>query len=271
MKDEIIDKGLDVANKAVSLATKIYDDGLSKPTKTISNGLNMCLNFLGATFSPMMYEYIQNAEYKKKQIDQKLHDKYIKIPENKRTNPRMNILGPAVEVLKYNLDEKYIKDIFVNIMTNEMNIEKQGKVLPSYIEIVKQLSREDTQMLCSLYELYKSKGKHVFPLDIIRAKPLDLKGYIELDKYVIGHATKKENTVFMHTIKLNPIVIDNLSRLEIVKLYDEHFIPENDDYEVAYESLKKQYVDIKDYEISYEKGIFEITEYGKNFIEVCFE
>lgn len=49
----------------------------------------------------------------------------------------MNIMGPAVDILKYNLDEQHIKDIFVNIMSSEMNGEKQTKVLPSYIDIVR--------------------------------------------------------------------------------------------------------------------------------------
>lgn len=69
MKDEIIEKGLDVSNKTIDLAKKVYDDGLSKPTKVIGNGLSVCLSFLGTMVSPVIYEYIQNAEYKKEDID----------------------------------------------------------------------------------------------------------------------------------------------------------------------------------------------------------
>ena len=81
MEEKILEKSLDVANKTMDLANKVYDDGFSKPVKTIGNGLSMCLSFLGATVSPVMYEYIQNAEYKKQEIDQKLSAKYAKIPE----------------------------------------------------------------------------------------------------------------------------------------------------------------------------------------------
>lgn len=272
MKDEILKKGLDVADKTLELANKVYDDGLSKPTKVIGNGLSMCLNFLGSIVSPVMYEYIQNAEYKKKEIDIKLSNKYNSIPEDKRVNPRMNIMGPAVELLKYNLDENHIKDIFVNIMSNEMNSEKQEKVLPSYIEIVRQLSKKDALILKSLYELYKSKGKFQFVLDIIRVRPNDEKqGYIDLDKYIIGNASKKDNIVALHTIKLDPIVIDNLSRLELIKINDNSYIPGVDDYEIGFNSIKNQYANLENYNIYYEKGIVQLTDYGLNFLNICFE
>lgn len=272
MKEKIIEKGLDVANKTMDLANKVYDDGLSKPVKVIGNGLSICLNFLGATVSPMMYEYIQNAEYKKKEIDKKLEKKYNLIPEEKRTDPRMNIMGPAVDLLKYNLDEEHIKDIFVNIMTNEMNSDKQGKVLPSYIEIAKQLSKKDAQTLKSLYDLYKSKNKFQFPVDIIRIKPEKLNnGYIDFDKYIVGNANKNGSIISLHTIKLDPIVIDNLCRLEIIKLSDDKYIPDIDDYEIAFNSIKNNYSKVEKYELYYEKGICELTQYGLNFLSICFE
>lgn len=272
METEILKKGLEVADKTMELANKVYDDGLSKPTKAIGNGLTTCLNFLGAIVSPIIYEYIQNAEYKKKEIDKKLSNKYSSIPEDKRVEPRMNIMGPAVELLKYNLDENHIKDIFINIMCNEMNSEKQQKVLPSYIEIVRQLSKNDAQTLKSFYQLYKSKGSSQFILDIIRAKPnAEKHGYIELDKYVIGNASKKNNITSLHTIRLDPIVIDNLCRLELIKIYDEKYIPDIEDYEIGFNSIKNQYNNLKNYLIYYEKGIVQLTEYGINFLNICFE
>lgn len=66
MTEEIVEKGLDAINKALDLTNKVYDDGLKNPVKIVVNSLSMCLSFIGAKFSPQMYEYIQNAEYKKK-------------------------------------------------------------------------------------------------------------------------------------------------------------------------------------------------------------
>ena len=272
MKD-ILEKGLDVANKGMDLVNKVYDDGLSKPIQTFGNGLDKCLKFMGAIVYPSMYEYTQNAEYKLKEIDRKLAEKYHSIPEDKQVNPRMNIMGPAVELLKYNLDEQHIKDIFVNIMTNEMNLDKQSKVLPSYIEVVKQLSKDDAFMLKSIYDLYKRHHKNNYALIIIRLKSLNPQGgYTDIDKYIIGDANKEGNYTSLHTIKLKPIIFDNLTRLELVKTYDMVSLTNKEIYEIAFSSLKSKYTNIKEnYELIYEKGLFEITEYGLKFLEICFE
>lgn len=272
MNSKVLEKGLDVANKTMDLANKVYDDGLSKPTKVLGNGLSMCLSFLGAMVSPAMYEYIQNAEYKKKEIDRKLSAKYNLIPEDKRVTPRMNIMGPAVELLKYNLNEDHIKDIFINIMSSEMNSEKQNMVLPSYIEVVKQLSKKDALTLKSLYDLQKTKNSSQFVLDIIRAKPNDGKnGYYDIDKYIIGNVKKNGSIVSLHTIKLDPLVIDNLCRLELIKIYDGTYILDSDEYEIGFNSIKNNYDELENCVIYYEKGIFELTSYGINFIKICFE
>ena len=37
MEQKTLEKGIEVANKAVDLANKIYDDGLSKPVKIFGN------------------------------------------------------------------------------------------------------------------------------------------------------------------------------------------------------------------------------------------
>lgn len=270
MEHKTLEKGLEVANKAVDLANKIYDDGLSKPVKNFGNGLSMCLSFLGSTISPIMYEYIQNAEYKKQEIDRKLSSKYNSIPKEKRVNPRMNVLGPAVELLKYNLDEEYIKEIFINLINNEMNSDNQSRVLPSYVDAIKQLNKEDAMMLKKLYNICNTNGANILALLVIRANTDSTCSYFELDKYIIDCAYVKNNRTHCHSIMLNPIVIDNLCRLGFIKLYDDRFISEKEIYEIGFNALKNNYNGANGMKIDYTKGIFEITKYGRNFIEICF-
>lgn len=57
-----------------------------------------------------------------------------------RVESSINIVGTTIESLKYNLDEEHIKDMFTNILISDMTKDKKEKVLPAYIEIVKQLS-----------------------------------------------------------------------------------------------------------------------------------
>lgn len=271
MKKEILSKGLDVAEKTIELATKVYDDGLHKPTKTISNGLNMCLEFLGSMFSPIMYEYIQNAEYKKKEIDKKLAKKYETIPIEKRTIPRMNIMGPSIDLLKYNLDEEYIKNIFINIMTSEMNKDKQEYVLPAYIEIVKQLSKKDTEVLELLNDSYKKNKVIQFALSKLCLNIDKNKGnYKVIDNTIIVSYIDKEtkkSTEFIKVAKLETITLDNLSRLGLVKIYDDKELLDEDEYTFSYDLIKK-YNKIEE-DTFQQRCILEITELGIKFIDIC--
>ena len=69
-------------------------------------------------------------------------------------------------------------------------------------------------------------------------------------------------------IKLSDIVVDNLIRLRIIDIpADEHF---------AYSSLYDQLFDyakkdnnIADDSITYDKKVLKITDFGKNFIDIC--
>lgn len=66
--------------------------------------------------------------------------------------------------------------------------------------------------------MYKTKDKLQFVLDIIRTKANDTQyGYIDLDKYIIGNANKKDKVVSFHTIKLDHLVLNNLCGLDPLK------------------------------------------------------
>lgn len=272
MTDNIVEKELDAMNKTLDLVNKVYDDGLSNPVKVLGDGLTMCLSFIGARFSPMMYEYIQNAEYKKKEIDIKLQKKYENILEENRVNPRMNILGPAVDILKYNLDEEHIKEIFINLLSNEMNKDKQDKVLPSYIEIVKQLSSSDANLLKKLYEAYKKNKMNGFTLDIIRRKfKLFPTSYVDAVMIaIVSGERNNDGAIVAENIILEQICVDNLSRLELLKIYDDRQIAGSQLYGYGFKNLKHQYEDNLS-ELFLKEGCLYITDYGLNFLNICFE
>ena len=54
--------------------------------------------------------------------------------------PRNSVVGPAVERLKYCLDEKEIRDMFLNLLSASVDSRKAGQVHPSFADIVSQMS-----------------------------------------------------------------------------------------------------------------------------------
>ena len=129
------------------VAENAYDDTLKKPLQNTSGIVSTVIDFFHNTVLYPMQQYNLYAKNKLEKYAEDLKKKVEDIPSENLVSPRVNILGSTIDGLKYNLDEEYIKEMFTNILTSEMDNRKQSKVLPSYIEIVKQLSKADTEML----------------------------------------------------------------------------------------------------------------------------
>lgn len=152
-----------------------------------------------------------------------------------------------------------------------MSSEMQYKVLSSYIGVVRQLSSDDAKMLKMIYDVYSKDNNTQLPLCVMCASPYDSRDlYDILAKYVIinPYGIDKDKR-FSITVKLETIVVDNLCRLGLIKLNDVRYLYA-DYYELTFDILKPSYKDLQNCEIFMKKGIFELTEFGRNFIEICF-
>lgn len=256
IKSQTIDKALD------KLVEPVYIDAAKPLITTTKGALGFCSQFIVSGVKPYMYSKIKECEYKIKEIDKKLEEKYNNIPDKNKTEPRTNILGPAVDVLKYNLEEEHIKEMFINLIGNDLDISKQPKVLPSYIEIVKQLSKSDAELLT-----YFSKNNMISE-PILKLKVAYSTGgftYYSNDLILINNNTYKI---------LKSITLDNLCRLKIIELDFMEHRNDNSIYETAFKSITSDkefeaFSSQADKKLDYSKGLLKITDFGKNFIDIC--
>lgn len=275
MKAEIKDNKIDLspikveakANVSVDLTetsnmiTKDIIESKNKMSKNIGEKIGFCWDFITAKIKPVMYETIRECDYKLKEIDIKLAKKYEKIPDINKTEPRLSIVGPAIDVLKYNLDEEHIKEMFVNILTGEMDNRKQNRILPAYAEIIKQLSKEDAMFLKSL----KQMKKHQLSTCITRLEFDSKEGYVDLDTIIVDGLS--------HTIKPKKIVLENLERLNIIKLSNNIILPANKEIVKNAFNYYKSTTNLCDKSLktrlAYTDGSLTITDFGWNFIDIC--
>lgn len=206
-------------------------DSVSQVTKeiindkrTIVNTIKFPLSFLSSKIKPILYKSIQECEYKLKKIDAELKEKYESIPEENRIEPRMSIVCSSLEGLKYNLDEIYIKKMFVNILGNEMDDRKQERIVPAYIEIIKQLSKND-----AIFILNYSK---IFNL-IVEMYILHLTNE---NKYYLLYKTSDNN---IYCDQINIISLENLKRLAIINYNEKIEYVINDEFKEYFEILNK--------------------------------
>lgn len=236
------------------VANKTYDDLASKPLKSTGNVGSTVIDFFHNFILYPLQKYNIYAESKLQNYKDELVKKANNIPKENLILPRVSIFGPTLEGLKYNLDEQYIKDMFTNILISDMDSTKQSKVLPAYIDIVRQLSKDDASFLKILRESEPySKGFFYIELH-------------NLEKYILlGYTDSKGTLSNFNIIKLNPIIIDNLLRLRLIEI-PSRFFTKQEVYNKMYEIVTSNYIITYG---NYTPKILSITDFGKNFIDIC--
>ncbi len=268
IKNEISLSPTEIKADLTKTINEAYKDSLKPALQETGKGLKFCFQFLASKVKPYMYESIEEAKYKCREIDIKLEEKYNKIPKENRVQPRTSIVGPTLDILKYNLDEEHIKEIFINLLSSEMDGRKQNGVLPAYINIINQLSYDDAIFL----KQFKDNNTISFCTSKLISK---VQNYVGIKSYTKFMIRKNKNNLFT-TSMLNELTLDNLTRLNILKVdYDNYYTSKKEEYD----TLNKYILNLPITQILQKEnpncifecnnGIIELTFFGKKFIDIC--
>jgi len=102
----------------------------------------------------MRLQQAHDLEEFKKSLSDKLNAK----PAECLVEPRMQVVGPAVENAKFCMDEPQIRKMFQNLLANSADIRYQSQVHPSFSAMIAQMSPLDAENL----ELFK--GGRTLPI-----------------------------------------------------------------------------------------------------------
>lgn len=238
-----------------TLPERFYDDAI----KPAIDNVKFFMNFLTADIKPYMYAKMNCSKSKIELIDKDLRDGDKLIPEKNKVEPRLSIVGPAIDALKYKLDEEYIRKMFVKILVSEIDNRKQNKVFPVHVEIIRQISNEEALFITELSRIINKDNRFI----IIS---MSEKYNSEKKSYAILNDENNNNNNKL--IKLSSIVVDNLKRLQFIEVtHHENSLLKND---TDLSFIKK--ID-KEFKLNnkwlYNKEIIKITNLGRSFIEIC--
>ena len=245
----------------VNTTNKFYDNTLQYALTSGSSVITTVLDFFFNSLLYPMKKYNMYDEDRLINYAMELETKARRIPYENLVQARVNILGPTMDGLKYNLDEEHTKEMFTNILISDMDNRKQRKVLPSYIEIVKQLSRNDMAMLKFI------KERNIKDAPIAKLKYNLVNGDFVFESNNIGLIYNNKYNV------LNPMIVNNLTRLKLITLHFNNEKHNKTTYKKAFEKarLKDEFRaisrNVKDLNIFY--GSMELTDLGQNFIDIC--
>ena len=102
-----------------------------------------------------------NIKYEQKAIEfqRGFEKKYEKVPEENRVEPQINIVGPTLESLKYNIMEDDLAEMFSNLLVSNMDKTTQGLCTPSFVKVIEQLTPNDARTFATMYRRFKQDDK----------------------------------------------------------------------------------------------------------------
>lgn len=227
-----------------------------------------------------------------------------KIPEENIQEPKMSVVGPALEASKFYIEEDEIRGMFAKLIASSMDKTQSINIHPSFVEIIKVLSPLDAQ---NLYSLYHGGDETISKF---RVTNKENGNYTDHFNHVfLGNPECQDNNLIESSI-------DNLIRLKLVdvsyseyksddSLYDKHrenelFLKFKTEQEELQQhnttllnfllngglltdadtnvplpaSVQENYLNqlkqvVQEKEIEVVKGIIQLTAFGKNFCKVC--
>lgn len=251
MKKDFIPETIDSVSK-----------NLPKTKDALDNVLSSVINVVDTLLFPFQAAKLLK-DAKIESLKRSLAIDIEKIPEeNRKKEVELNIVGPAIESLKYTIQDDELRDLFEKLLVSTLDNRKQ--VFPSFVEIIRQLSPDEAKLLKELKEEISD-----YPLVDVIFDLKDGKGsyYDVLQNYsLIGKKTceKKEliPTYLIELQKFGLILINDRVHLGSDILYTKL---EQEALEIGKE--KKYFIMNGEYRVNRKK--FSVTAYGKLFLKAC--
>jgi hypothetical protein len=73
-------------------------------------------------------------------------------PEAKIVEPNPRIAVPAVQALLYSMHDKFIREMFANLLAADMDADRKDSVHPAFVELIKEMTPEDARVLTLVVE-----------------------------------------------------------------------------------------------------------------------
>ena len=89
------------------------------------------------------------------EFKQSLSSKITSIPKENRVEANTQIVMPALENAKYCVEEPSLREMFANLISSSLDIEKQDIVHPSFSDILKTMTPLDAQNLKLIFDNYQ--------------------------------------------------------------------------------------------------------------------
>lgn len=252
------------ALKLSRLLPEVYQD-LAKPgVRQLGKALETVLGFGNTLLWPVTWANERTRIALERNLE-KYRKAIASTPLEDITPAPPEIGVPVAEKLTYVTDES-LSDMYVELLTTATKTATLSLAHPSFVNIINCLSPDEARLLEYLRE------HHRMPYIEGQALNKDSMVFVVLDQFIIP-----DDAVHLLTFPPNiPAYLSNISGLGLVHIEPGYKLTENDHYITMMEAHRKflekkiaKTPSLARYTVSFQKGLIEVTDYGKLFLRAC--
>lgn len=230
----------------------------SSAGKTLSDIWELVFGGFGLYIDKKRIQRTQALE----EFKQTLSQNVSAIPPNDLIEPKLSVVGPALEASKYYFEEKELRDMFASLIASAMDRRKTVVLHPSYVEIIRQLSSLDAQNLVLFQMKTLPVAKYWFSRPNGSPAPTNT---------IIFLSNPQEIDIDKQSVSM-----EHLRHLGLLEIDFETHLVSPDAYQAFYETPLflnfKNIVSNSDTfsAVNIKKGIARLTTLGEFFLYVCY-
>lgn len=243
-------------------AAKIVDS--LKDTKT-GKAFDETVSLLPRTINAILTPYrkwLITSETNFEKTSELLSSRMMNVPKEKIQAAEPYIMVPALQAISYSMDSEELRNMYANLLASAMNTDTAASVHPAFVEIIKQMSPQDTYVL---KEISKGKARaFINPMQKVE------KGGLYIFKYFTDLSIDHKNPFSIS------ICITNLNRLGILTIHESVTHSELKIYstleDAIYRTKQSGMLLLEKYQkdlIHFQQGSIDVSPLGANFIHVC--
>lgn len=223
-------------------------------TKTINNAL--------LPLAAVNFAFDKARAYFSEKFQQDISEKTATIPPEQIVEPKASIAGPALQGLAFTHEEPNLKEMYLSLLATAMDGRVAADAHPAFVEIIRQLSSEDAQLI---------RGALQSPAAIaiveVRLTTVGQEGYQTLARHVLN-LTSSVTRAAVENPQL-AATVDNWVRLGLVNVDYATKLMEEAAYEWADQRPEivrlRQAYETENQKVSITQGILERTAFGVQF------
>ncbi len=253
----------ELAQEAIKLLPELYKDLAQPTTQEVGNVAGRTAKVLLSPIRGLLWGWEKIEEVVIEGIENRLEE----IPEEQRKTPDPEIAVPLMQALTYTAQNETLREMYLNLLANSMDKNKEKDVHPSFVELIKQMNSLDAKVFEKLASV-KGYQKAINPNISITGK-----GQTFLDatpEWFVGW-TLSDYTIFeisSSLIRLSKfgiveLMFDRTAGKDTYETLKSHtdLIEILGKYQLANPSLKL--------DVTATNSILYVNEYGKQFRNAC--